>query len=49
MNKALRVELYDTTEKEDVLVNEVLTDEGFAVKCDEPYQSMVNCLSRCPQ
>ena len=37
----LRVDLYDTNTEYDILVNEVLIEEGFAVKCEEPYQSKV--------
>ena len=37
----LRVDLYDTNIEFDILINEVLIDEGFAVKCEEPYQSKV--------
>ena len=41
MNDILRVDLYDTNTEYDILINEVLIDEGFAVKCEEPYQSKV--------
>ena len=37
----LRVEMYDTNSEQDVLVNEVLVQEGHAVKCEEPYLSRV--------
>ena len=45
VNNILRVDLYDTNTEYDILVNEVLIDEGFAVKCEEPYQSKVTVLS----
>lgn len=38
----LRVEVYDTTGASDILVNEVLVKEGYAVRCEEPYQSRVS-------
>ena len=41
MNNILRVDLYDTNTECDILINDVLIDEGFAVKCEEPYQSKV--------
>ena len=41
VNNILRVDLYDTNTEYDILINEVLIDEGFAVKCEEPYQSKV--------
>lgn len=41
MDGVLRVELYDTNSEHDVLVNEVLVQEGYAVKCEEPYLSRV--------
>ena len=41
VNNILRVDLYDTNTECDILINDVLIDEGFAVKCEEPYQSKV--------
>ena len=41
MNNILRVDLYDTNTECDILINDVLIDEGYAVKCEEPYQSKV--------
>ena len=41
MNDILRVDPYDTNTEYDILINEVLIDKGFAVKCEEPYQSKV--------
>ena len=42
----LRVELFDTNPKHDVLINEVLVQEGYAIKCDEPYASRVSPVTR---
>ena len=42
MEGALRVELYDTNNPRDVLINQFLINEGHAVKCGEPYQSRVS-------
>ena len=42
MNGVLRVELFDTTGKDDILINEVLVREGFAERCDETFQSKVS-------
>ena len=39
----LRVELWDTM-SEDVLINEVLVQKGYALQCDEPYMSTVRVL-----
>ena len=39
---ALRVELFDTNETPDLLINEVLVSEGLAVACEEPYNSRVS-------
>ena len=47
MEKALRVELFDTTDQtNNVLINALLVDEGFAVKCEEPYLSRVTLNTR---
>ena len=41
----LRVELWDTNSPKDVLVNKLLVDKGYALKCDEPYMSTVRVVS----
>ena len=41
----LRVELWDTNSPEDVLVNKLLVEKGYALKCDEPYMSTVRVLT----
>ena len=45
MNNILRVELWDTNTEQDILMNKVLIDEGFAVHCEEHYQSKVKLCS----
>ena len=42
VNSVLRVELWNTNTELDILINRVLVDEGYAVKCDEHYQSKVS-------
>ena len=41
VNNVLRVELWNTNTEIDILINKVLVDEGYAVRCEEPYQSKV--------
>ena len=42
VNNTLRVELWNTNTAHDVLINKVLVDEKYAVKCEEHYQSKVS-------
>ena len=42
VNGVLRVALYDTTGQDDILINRVLVEEGFAIKTPEPHQSKVS-------
>lgn len=41
VDRKVRVELFDTNGVDDVLINEVLVDEGLAEQCEEPYESRV--------
>ena len=40
----LRVELWDTMSEKDILINEALVQNGYALQCDEPYMSTVGAL-----
>ena len=42
MEGVLRVELFDTNMATDLMINELMIQEGHAVKCEEPYQSRVS-------
>ena len=41
------MELYDTNQDEQILINDVLVQERHAIKCPEPYRSMV-CINATP-
>ena len=38
------MELWDTMSEDDVLINEVLVQKGYALQCDEPYMSTVGLV-----
>ena len=42
VNDTLRVELWNTNTENDILINKVLVDEKYAIRCEEHYQSKVN-------
>ena len=42
LKNTLRVELFDTTGENDVLINQSLVAAGYAIKSSEPYASRVS-------